>query len=428
LESHGLNNLIISGHSVIVSFREDIELIRSSRSNLLRGKRIVLALTGGISIYRVPDIARELIRHGADVMTFMSREASKLLGPRVMEWATGNPVYVELSGYAEHVNICTTVNAVVLLPATANTIGKVANGISDTSVTLCAMTALGSGVPLLLVPAMNESMWRNAIVKANIEKLRSMGIRLVEPVIEEGKAKLAPNQEIVDSVIDLLSPRDMNGLSVLITSGPTHEYIDATKYITTPSSGLTGYHFAREAMARGARVTLIEGPVSIGDPPGAEVYRVESILEMYETAIKLVSKRHYDLAILTAAPLDFYVKDRVSGKLSSDLNRVVIELIQAPKIARDLKRFSPGTFLIAYKAEVGITEEDLIARTMRRASEGDWDLALAHLVGKGRGFGTEKDEVIVLDRNGVIRRIGPVNKRELAREVLGMYLSIIRNK
>ncbi len=130
-----------------MSFREDIELIRSSRSNLLRGKRVVLALTGGISIYRIPDIARELIRHGgADVITFMSKEASKLLGPRIMEWATGNPVYVELSGYAEHVNICATANAVVVAPATANTISKIANGIGDTSVTLCAMTALGSGV------------------------------------------------------------------------------------------------------------------------------------------------------------------------------------------------------------------------------------------------------------------------------------------
>ncbi len=223
-----------------MSFREDIELIRGSRSNLLRGKRVVLALTGGVSIYRVPDIVRELIRHGADVITFMSKEASRLLGPRVMEWATGNPVYVELSGYAEHVNICTTANAVVIAPATANTISKIANGIGDTSVTLCAMTALGSGVPLLLVPAMNESMWRNPIIRSNIEKLRNLGVHLVEPIIEEGKAKLATNQEVVDSVIDLLSPRDMNGISVLITSGPTHEYIDATKYITTPSSGLTG--------------------------------------------------------------------------------------------------------------------------------------------------------------------------------------------
>ncbi len=409
-------------------YREDIELIRGSRSNLLRGKRVVLALTGGISIYRVPDVARELIRHGADVITFMSREASRLISPRIMEWATGNPVYVELSGYAEHVNICATADAIVIAPATANTIAKVANGIGDTPVALCAMTALGSGVPLLLVPAMNESMWRNPIVRANIERLRSLGVRFVEPVIEEGKAKLAPNQEIVDSVIDLLSPKDMAGLSVLITSGPTHERIDATKYITTPSSGLTGYYFAREAMARGARVTLVEGPVGINDPPGAEVYKVESVLEMYSVAMELVSRRHYDLAILTAAPLDFYVKDRVEGKISSDLERVVVELVQAPKIARDLKRSSPGTFLIAYKAEVGITEEELIARTMRRAREGDWDLALAHLVGDGKGFGTERDEVIVLNKGGVVRRIGPLHKRELAREVLSLFLAMVKGR
>ncbi len=411
---------------MIVPFREDIELIRGSRSNLLRGKRIVLALTGGISIYRAPDIARELIRHGADVITFMSREASRLLGPRVMEWATGNPVHVELSGYAEHVNICTAANAVVVVPATANTISKVANGIGDTPVALCVMTALGSGVPLLLVPAMNESMWRNPLVRGNIEKLRGLGVRFVEPVLIEGKAKLAGNQEVVESIIDLLSPKDMGGLSVLITSGPTHEHIDATKYITTPSTGLTGYYFAREAMARGARVTLVKGPVDLGDPPNTEVFRVEGVLEMYDVVMRLINSRHYDLAILTAAPLDFYVKDRVEGKISSDLERVIVELIQAPKMARDLKKASPGTFLVAYKAEVGISEEELIAKTMRRVKEGDWDLALAHLVGEGKGFGTEKDEVIVLNKGGVVRRVGPLHKRELAREVFGMFLTMVK--
>jgi phosphopantothenoylcysteine decarboxylase/phosphopantothenate--cysteine ligase len=407
-----------------VPFREDIELIRGSRSNLLRGKSIVLALSGGISIYRVPDVARELIRHGAHVTTFMSREARKLLSPRIMEWATGGAVYVELSGYAEHVNICSSADAVVFIPATANTIGKLANGIADTPITLCGMTALGAGKPVLIVPAMNESMWRNPIVRANVDRLRDLGIGFVEPVVEEGKAKLAPIDEVVDSVIDMLAPKDMAGLSVLITSGPTHEHIDATKYITTPSSGLTGYYFAREALARGARVTLVEGPVSIRDPPNAEVFRVTGVLEMYDTVIKLVSKRRYDLAILTAAPLDFYVKDRVEGKLSSDLEKVVIELIQAPKIARDLKTYSPATFLIAYKAEVNISEDELIKRTLRRASEGNWDLALAHTVGLGKGFGTEKDEVIVLDRNGVMRKLGPMHKRELAREVLNIYVTI----
>ncbi len=398
-------------------------MIRGSRSNLLSGKRILLALTGGISIYRVPDVARELIRHGADVVTFMSREAAKLLSPKVMEWATGNRVYTGLSGYAEHVNVCLSVDAVVIAPATANTIAKVANGIGDTTVTLCAMVALGAGKPLLMVPAMNESMWRNPIVRGNIDRLRSVGVRFVEPVLEEGKAKLAPSEEIVESVIDLLAPGDMNGLSVLVTSGPTHERIDATKYITTPSSGLTGYYFAREAMARGARVTLVTGPVNIRDPPNVEVIRVTSVLEMYEEVMRLVGSRHYDIAILTAAPLDFYVKNTFSDKLSSDLERVTIELVQAPKIARDLKRASPGTYLVGYKAEVNVSMDELIARAIRRIREGNWNLALAHTVGPGRGFGSEKDEVVVINGDGnVMTRLGPMHKRELAREVLNMVV------
>jgi phosphopantothenoylcysteine decarboxylase/phosphopantothenate--cysteine ligase len=411
-----------------VAFREDIELIRGSRSNLLKGKNVVLALTGGISIYRVPDIARELIRHGVNIITFMSREARKLLSPRIMEWATGGPVYAELSGYAEHVNICANADAIIFVPATANTIGKLANGVADTSVTLCGMTALGAGKPVVIVPAMNETMWRNPAVRANIERLRGFGVSFVEPVIEEGKAKLAPIEEVVDSVIDALSPKDMAGLSVLITSGPTHEHIDATKYITTPSSGLTGYYFAREALARGARVTLVRGPVEIRDPPGVEVFKVTSVLEMYDTVMRLMENRHYDLAILTAAPLDFYVKDKFEGKISSDLKSITIELLQAPKIAKDLKVMSPNTFLIGYKAEVGITERELVDRALKRAVEGNWDLALAHLVGEGKGFGTEKDEVTILNKGGIIKKIGLVHKRELAREILNLFMEIYRHK
>lgn len=413
---------------IIVAFREDIELIRGSRSNLLKGKNVVLALTGGISIYRVPDIARELIRHGVNIITFMSREARKLLSPRIMEWATGGPVYAELSGYAEHVNICANADAIIFVPATANTIGKLANGVADTSVTLCGMTALGAGKPVVIVPAMNETMWRNPAVRANIERLRGFGVSFVEPVIEEGKAKLAPIEEVVDSVIDALSPKDMAGLSVLITSGPTHEHIDATKYITTPSSGLTGYYFAREALARGARVTLVRGPVEIRDPPGVEVFKVTSVLEMYDTVMRLMENRHYDLAILTAAPLDFYVKDKFEGKISSDLKSITIELLQAPKIAKDLKVMSPNTFLIGYKAEVGITERELVDRALKRAVEGNWDLALAHLVGEGKGFGTEKDEVTILNKGGIIKKIGLVHKRELAREILNLFMEIYRHK
>ncbi|MFB6469776.1 MAG: bifunctional phosphopantothenoylcysteine decarboxylase/phosphopantothenate--cysteine ligase CoaBC [Vulcanisaeta sp. AZ3] len=411
-----------------MAFREDIELIRGSRSNLLKGKNVVLALTGGISIYRVPDIARELIRHGVNIITFMSREARKLLSPRIMEWATGGPVYAELSGYAEHVNICANADAIIFVPATANTIGKLANGVADTSVTLCGMTALGAGKPVVIVPAMNETMWRNPAVRANIERLRGFGVSFVEPVIEEGKAKLAPIEEVVDSVIDALSPKDMAGLSVLITSGPTHEHIDATKYITTPSSGLTGYYFAREALARGARVTLVRGPVEIRDPPGVEVFKVTSVLEMYDTVMRLMENRHYDLAILTAAPLDFYVKDKFEGKISSDLKSITIELLQAPKIAKDLKVMSPNTFLIGYKAEVGITERELVDRALKRAVEGNWDLALAHLVGEGKGFGTEKDEVTILNKGGIIKKIGLVHKRELAREILNLFMEIYRHK
>lgn len=296
---------------------ESVDAIRGSLSGALRGKRLVLAMSGGISIYRSPDIARLLIRHGANVLPFMSGEAVKLLGPKVMEWATGNKPVVGLSGYAEHVNICGRSDVVLIAPATANTIGKISSGIADTSISLCSMVAMGAGIPLVVVPAMNESMWRNPLVKRNLETLSKLGARVVEPIIEEGKAKLPPIEDVVESVIDSLAPRDMIGMRALITSGPTREYIDATKYVTTPSSGLTGYYMSREAAARGASVTVVSGPVGVRYPPNVAVKTVTGVLDMYEAVMNELRAASYDFVILAAAPLDFYAANRERGKLDS---------------------------------------------------------------------------------------------------------------
>ncbi len=401
----------------------DINEIKGTLSGLLKDKKVTMCITGGIAIYRTPDIARGLIRHGADVTIIMSEKAAELLNPRIMRWAIGGDVYVEIGDYVEHMRICRDADAVIIVPATANTIGKIANGVADTPVTLCAATALGEKRPLIIVPTMHESLWKNPVTQANIERLKKLGVIIVEPLIEEHKAKIPPNEEVVESVIDAVAPKDLEGLSVLVTAGPTHEHIDAIKYVTTPSSGLAGYYFAREAHARGAFVTLVKGPCKLPRiPSGIEVIEVTSVVEMYDVVMRLVGKRRYDIAVLAAAPVDYYIANPHKGKLQSEtVESLMVELRRAPKIALDLKKASPNTFLIAFKAEVDVTEDELVSRALKRLEEGEWDLVLAHRVGFGRGFETPYDEVILMDKKGIIRRIGPAHKREIARAVFDLY-------
>ena len=256
------------------------------------------------------------------------------------------------------------------------------------------------------------------MVRRNGEFLPKGGGRGVEPPMGGGKEKLPPVDEVVESVIDSLAPRDMIGMRVLVTSGPTREHIDATKYVTTPSSGLTGYYMSREAAARGASVTVVSGPVGVRYPPNVTVKTVTSVLDMYDAVMNELKAVSYDFVILTAAPLDFYVANREKGKLDSSMERVFVEMKQAPKIARDVKRVSPGSFLIGFKAEVGIERKELVERAIKRMREGNWDMALAHDVGGSLGFGSLLDSYLIIHGSGEVREVGPMSKRELSRLVL----------
>ena len=404
----------------------EVESIRGSESRLLWGVKVGLLVTGGISIYRVPDLARGLIRHGAYVDVYMTREASRLISPKIFKWATGGRVFTRLSGYAEHVSLCPSYDIIVVAPATANTIGKVANGVADNPVTLCLMAAMGAGKPIIMAPAMNINMWLSPILGENIGKLRRLGVTVLEPRIEEGKAKLPDVDEVVEAAIDALAPRDLKGLRILITSGPTREHVDDVKYLTTPSSGLTGYYIAREALARGASVVVVSGPVGLKYPKGVEVINVEGVLEMRDAVMDIV-RRGIDVAIFSAAPLDYYVAERYPGKLPSDLDSISVKLVRAPKIVSEVKKTSPGTIVVGFKAEVNVSDDELVKRALERMREGSWDLAIAHDVGRGLGFSTIKDDVIVIRSDGSYFKTGPIHKRELARVILNEVSKLARH-
>ncbi|MEM0370215.1 MAG: bifunctional phosphopantothenoylcysteine decarboxylase/phosphopantothenate--cysteine ligase CoaBC [Pyrobaculum sp.] len=394
---------------------KEVDVIRGSLSNLLGGLKIVLVVSSGVSLYRSIDLARLIIRHGGDVYVFMTPKAAKLVSPALFHWATGRKPVVRLTGAAEHVEICSDADLIVVAPATANTIIKAAVGIADNAALTCLLA--GSRVKKVFIPAMSLTMWEAPQVREALAKLSNAVA--VPPTVEEGKAKYPPPEEAVEYIIDATAPSDYVGVRVLVTAGPTREYIDDVKYITTPSSGLTGYYFAREAKARGAEVTLVKGPGGPPPPPGVEVVEVTSVLDMYREVAERAGR--HDVFILSAAPLDFYVEKKAVGKIDSSLPKYTIELRQAPKIALDVKKWNSKAVVVGFKAEYRASEESLVQKARERMEAGGWDLALAHDVSQ-MGFGTLKDQYILVTPHGV-EKIGPAHKRELARRVLTLLAS-----
>src|SRR6058998_3296367 len=245
--------------------------ITGTSGTQLSGKKIALLVSSSVAAFKVPEIARELMRHGADVYAVISPSTEKMIGSDLLEWATGNPVVRELTGKLEHIALAGKssghVDLVLIAPATANTIGKLATGIDDTPVTTVAATAIGSKLPVLIAPAMHEPLYDHPIAQENMVRLKRIGVEFVEPEIVEGKAKIV--QAVITRLSSQLSSqrRDLEGHRVLVTAGPTIEHIDPVRVITNRSSGKMGVAIAEEAWSRGAETTLILGPGSVTPPP-----------------------------------------------------------------------------------------------------------------------------------------------------------------
>ncbi|MFQ6054303.1 MAG: bifunctional phosphopantothenoylcysteine decarboxylase/phosphopantothenate--cysteine ligase CoaBC, partial [Candidatus Bathyarchaeia archaeon] len=242
----------------VMSFGEHTsKRIIGSKSGELRGRKVVLCITGSVAAMRSPEIARELMRRGAEVFPVMTPMAQKIIHPHLMAWATGNPVLTELTGRVEHVTCAGdhpgSADLVLVAPCTANPLGTAAAAIDDTPVTTVLTTAIGAGLPIIIAPAMHGSMYNHPFVMENIRKLRSIGVQVLMPRFEEGKAKIPETEEIVEAVVaKLAGERDLDGRRILITAGPTRAYLDAFRFITNPSSGKMGVAIAREALRRGA--------------------------------------------------------------------------------------------------------------------------------------------------------------------------------
>ncbi len=381
-------------------------------STSLEGKTIVLGITGSIAAVRCVELARELRRHGANVYAVMTQAAQKIIHPEAMRYATGNPVITEITGGVEHVEFCGIggkASLLLIAPCTANTVGKIAHGIDDTPVTTFATTAFGSGIPIMIVPAMHESMYDHPIVIENIGKLTELGVEFINPILEEGAAKIASNEEIVLRAERALGRKTLAGKSILITGGATAEAIDPIRILTNRASGKTGIELAFEAFRRGADVTLVHrGCIGI---QGICEFNVESAQDMTDTVIEELGKG-YDLLISAAAISDFTLAPS-KNKIKSDKG-VTLSLKPAAKLIKQVRLKYPELKIIGFKAETGVTEDELIESARKSMESSRLSMVVANDVSSG-GMGTDTNEVYLVD-DGIKKVSG--TKREIAKEIM----------
>lgn len=397
--------------------------ISGTVSDSLSGKLIVVGITGSIAAVRSVDLIRDLIRRGAAVRCVMSSAARQILHPYALEYASNNPVITEITGRVEHVELCGVggpADLFLVAPATANTIGKMAQGIDDTPVTTFATTAIGSEKKVMVVPAMHEAMYRHPAVLKNLDILRSMGVLVVDPRIEEGKAKIADTGDVTLAVERLLGPCDLASRKILITSGATAERIDPIRILTNRASGRTGVEMGLEAYRRGAEVTIVHR-ARLG-LPFKEIY-AESAQEMLDAVLsELGSQSGYDALISTAAIGD-YTLDPSLEKIKSGQD-LVLKMRPTVKVIRTVRSLYPDLKIVGFKAETFVSEDELIRRARESMQASDLDLVVANDVGSG-GMGSAENRVLIIDRQGsVAQAVG--KKSKIARAVLSELVKEMR--
>jgi phosphopantothenoylcysteine decarboxylase/phosphopantothenate--cysteine ligase len=376
---------------------------------MLSGVNVALGVTGSIAAVKTVELAHELRRQGASVRAVVTDSATGIIHPWAVEFATDNEVVTELTGAVEHVELCGVegwADVFLIAPATANTVGKIAAAIDDSTVTTCATTALGADVPVVIAPAMHEPMYDHPGVLDAIDRVESWGVEFVDPRIEEGKAKIASEEAIIATTARNASDRPLAGRHVVVTSGATTESIDPIRTLSNRASGRTGRAVARACYVAGAEVTLVhDGP----DVPYADVRAVESAGEM--TAETVAACGDADALISAAAISDYTVEER-SEKIRSGQPSLAVELTPTPKLVDTVREDRPDLPIVGFKAETGVDDETLIARARETMTHVDMAFVVANdagVMGDGRtrALLVESDDVQTYegDKAGLGQRI-----------------------
>lgn len=401
--------------------------IIGSAGSELAGKRIVLCITGSVACVRSSEVARLLMRHGATVYPVMTRSACQLIGPDLIEWACGCKPVTELTGAVEHValagNVKDKADLILVCPSTANTIGKIAGGIDDTPVTTVVTTALGEKIPVVIVPAMHEPMYRHPFVLENIKKLQKAGITVMMPRIEEGKAKIPENADICQTVLSVLADKALlKGKKILITAGRTVEYIDPVRVITNNSSGKMGFAVAQAARDMGADVTVVYGKGSVEPDSSFNVIRVNTADEMKEAVEKELAAGKYDMMFASSAVGDWKPAVMSREKISTRKNKkLTLELVPTVKIIDGIKKKFPKVFLVAFRALHDLSDKELLSDGKQRMKIADADMIAVNDVSKpGQGFETDTNAMLAVTKDGKVTKLGFASKYDIARKLLSI--------
>ena len=378
--------------------------IVSSDGTELAGKKIVLCISGSVAAYKAIELSRLFMRHGANVTCVASKAATNLIKPSYFKWATGNEVITQLTGDLEHIKVADYKQSdlIVVYPCTANTLGKLANGIDDTPISTVLSVGLGSKIPIVIVLAMHEAMYENPAVVKNTEFLKKK-VDFIAPSFVEGKAKAAEPEEVLDFVLKKIGFSSvLRGKKVLITAGPTIEYIDPIRVITNRSSGKTGVLLASELVSAGAKVVFVYGTGTEVVPKGVKVIRVETSQEMLN-AVRKELKQKFDIVVLAAAVSDYILEKSSKTKIKSEHEKIVLKLKRAPKIINQIKKIQKDVFLVGFKAETNASKEKLISLARKKIKESNADLIVANDVGiKKYKENPDYNNVIIIDSKKTI--------------------------
>jgi len=399
---------------------------------MLKGKEIVLGVAGGIAAYKAAEFVRLLAKAEANVHVVMTRSAQEFVTPLTFQTLSGNPVVTNLFALLEdekigHIALADLAELIVILPATANIIGKIANGIADDFLSTMVMA---SKAPVLFVPSMNVNMWENRALQRNVQTLLERGYYFVEPGEGElachwyGKGRLAEFDEVVERIEDLLSQKDLKGERILITGGPTQEPIDPVRFITNRSSGKMGYALAKVAKRRGAEVVLVTGPTSLPIPRrDIDVVSVRTADEMREAV--LTHMEGCTVVIKAAAVSDYRPKVISLKKLKKADPYTSLELERTRDILGEIGRKKGDRILIGFAAET----EDLIGNASKKLMEKNLDFIVVNDVTKpGAGFGLDTNQVKILYPSGEVKDLPLMSKKEVSEFILDEVVKLLSQK
>ncbi len=396
------------------------------------GKTIVFGVAGCIAAYKAADLVSRLKKLGADIHVIMTQSAGELVRPMTFQTLSQNPVHTDMwaepkKWNVEHIGLADSADLFMIVPATANIIGKIANGIADD---MLSTTVMAVKAPIVIAPAMNAKMYDNPIVQTNIEKLKDLGYHIVEPDYGylacgyEGKGRLPDNEVILKAACKALSSeKDLAGKRVLVTAGPTREALDPIRHLTNPSTGKMGYAVAEEARNRGAEVILISGPTMLPPPKGMKVINIKSAVEMHKAVLD-----HYDetdIVIKSAAVSDYRPADIADKKIKKDdvtEEQLVINLERNPDILLELGQRKGNKILVGFAAET----DDLLTNAKAKIEKKNLDLVVANdVTQEGAGFASDTNIAKIIYRDGSIEEVPKMTKKELAELVIDKVKKLV---